>query len=227
MKKLLLYDTEDLTIQTVLDKVGKYSVFDAKHGRKFLYTLAGLLVSFVILSMVVACFFADYHYKKIDEITAEANAIETKIAKDELHYMIGYLYLQTDTVKPNEDTVYNFIKGCNSWFPEYIMAQAIIESGCGASELAKKTNNLFGMRCIDQSKPHRLTTQIQGVDCNGYGVYKNWQLSVVDRILWELSRYKSVKPSLEKYQNGFYSYAEAENYTTTVINLANKYKKKK
>ena len=225
MKKLLLYDTEDMTTQTVLEEVGKYSVFDAKHGRKFLYTLAGLLVSFVLLSMVVAHLFTEYHYQKIDEITAEANAIETKIAKDELHYLIGYLYLQTDTVKPNEDTVYNFIMDCNSWFPEYIMAQAVIESGCGTSELAKKANNLFGMRYIDQSKPHRPTTQIQGVNCNGYGAYKNWQLSVVDRILWEISRYKSVKPSLEKYQNGFCSYAEAENYKTTLINLANKYKK--
>ncbi|MBR4589776.1 MAG: glucosaminidase domain-containing protein [Bacteroidaceae bacterium] len=162
--------------------------------------------------------------KEINAVQRYCDSIETASEVNELHYIIGYLYLQTKHERPNKDTVYSFIKSCNVWYPEYIMAQAIIESGAGTSDLSKKANNLFGMKYINQSRPHRPTTQIPDVSYKGYGVYKSWELSVVDRILWELSKYKYTKPTLQKYQNDLSRYAEASTYKNTVISTANKIK---
>jgi hypothetical protein len=83
------------------------------------------------------------------------------------------------------------------------------------------------MKYIDQSRPYRPTTQIPGIDYKGYGVYASWELSVVDRIQWELTKYKNVKPNIETYRNGFSTYAENESYIEIVTGIANKYKNKK
>lgn len=227
MKRLILFDTETLEQIPVLDKVKKYTLVDAKYGRLAISILS-ILVFATLLAGATALFTQNkIHTKELAAMQYVRDSIETKEELDELHFAIGYLYLQTEHCKPNEDTVYNFITGCNPWYPEYIMAQAVIESGLGTSDVGKNANNMFGMKYIDQSKPHRPTTQIPGVDYKGYGMYASWELSVVDRILWELSRYKHVKPSLMKYQNGFANYAETETYTNTVISVANQYKNKK
>ena len=226
MKKLLLFDTETLNTKTILEKVGRYSIFDAKHGRKEIAVLAILLFVAVAVGLFGTLKIYNKHLKEIAALTHYNDSITTKEEVDELHYIAGYLYFQTDTCKPNEDTVYNFITSCNPWYPEYIMAQAVIESGLGSSDVGKNANNMFGMKYIDQSKPHRPTTQIPGVEYKGYGVYKSWELGVVDRILWELNRYKYTKPTLQRYQDGFANYAEAETYTNTVISVAKQYKNK-
>ena len=226
MKKLLLFDTETLNTKTILEKVGRYSIFDAKHGRKEIAVLATLLFIAVAAGLFGTLKIYNKHLKEVAALTYYNDSITTKEEVDELHYITGYLYFQTDNCKPNEDTVYNFITSCNPWYPEYIMAQAVIESGLGSSDIGKNANNMFGMKYIDQSKPHRPTTQIPGVEYKGYGVYKSWELGVVDRILWELNRYKYTKPTLQKYQDGFANYAESETYTNTVISVAKQYKNK-
>jgi len=226
MKKLLLFDTETLNTKTILEKVGRYSIFDAKHGRKEITVLAVLLFIAVAVGISGILMLKSKHFKEVAALTHYNDSITTKEEVDELHYIAGYLYFQTDTCKPNEDTVYNFITSCNPWYPEYIMAQAVIESGLGTSDVGKNANNMFGMKYIDQSKPHRPTTQIPGVEYKGYGIYKSWELGVVDRILWELNRYKYTKPTLQRYQDGFANYAESETYINTVISVAKQYKNK-
>lgn len=227
MKKLLVFDTETLDTEIVVNEVKKHTLFNAKYGYILNRIISILFFMSAFMGIVGIISTHKNEKDKLVKLTALYDLRQTEIEADELHYMIGYLYLQTENNKPNKDTVYNFIIDCNSWYPEYIMAQAIIESGCGSSDIGQNANNLFGMKYIDQSKQHRPTTQIPGVNYKGYGVYKNWELSVVDRILWELSRFKYIKPSEETYKNALYSYAEAEDYVTSVTNLANKYKNKK
>ena len=226
MKKLLLFDTETLKTKTVLDNVGKYSVFDAKHGRKEIYILAFLLFVAVFFGIYGILKVNNHRLKEIATIINVSDSLATKNEIEELHYIAGYLSFQTEHSKPTEDTVYKFITNCNPWYPNIIMGQAIIESGCGTSAVAKNANNLFGMKAIDQSKPHRPTTQIPNTDYKGYGVYASWELSVVDRILWELHRFRNKKPSYSNYKAGFSNYAETENYIETVESIANKYKSK-
>lgn len=226
MKRLILFDTETFEQKTVLDSVKKYTVFDAKHGRKEVSVLLTLLFAIIIAVGIFAVVAKHTYDNDISKMQYYCDSIETKEELDELHYLTGYLYLQTEHGKPNEDTVYNFITSCNPWYPEYIVAQASIESGFGTSDIGKNANNLFGMKYIDQTKPHRPTTQIPGASYKGYGVYASWELSVVDRIMWELCWYDSIKPSQQKYENNFDRYAEAEEYVDIVKALANRYKNK-
>lgn len=227
MKRLILFDTETLEQTPVLNKVKKYTILNAKHGKTFVIALSIFALAILLAGATVLFTQNKLHTRELAAMQYVQDSIETKEEIDELHYVIGLMYLQTEHGKPDEDTVYNFITSCNPWYPEYIMAQAVIESGLGTSDVGKNANNLFGMKYIDQSKPHRPTTQIPDVDYKGYGMYASWELSVLDRILWELSRYKNVKPSLQKYQKGFANYAETETYANTVISVANQYKNKK
>lgn len=63
--------------------------------------------------------------------------------------------------------------------PEFAYRVAIKESGL-TSRLAKKCNNLFGMR-----PPHKRTTMIYGSTASGYGKYRSWINSLMDFKIWE------------------------------------------
>ena len=75
-----------------------------------------------------------------------------------------------------------------------IKRQYRLESGNLKSNVARKNNNIFGMRA---SK--RRHTYI-GICNNGYAVYSNIQMSVLDRLMYEI------------YVNNLKTYAEDENY---------------
>lgn len=87
-------------------------------------------------------------------------------------------------IKPNiEYLVYNMFKDSitgetDSMNAEYTIKQIYLESGHLKSYLAKKNNNLTGMR-----HPRVRETTSLG-DKNGYAYYKNWIDSVKDIYLW-------------------------------------------
>ena len=224
MKKLVLLDTDDFSEKIILNNTKRYSIFNAKHGFKIIFLLSFLLFSCIILFSLLFISNNQKHHLEIEKTLSYKDSVLTSIEKSELHYIIGYLYMQTNSVKPNKDTIYNFIKSCNVWYPEYIMAQASLESGFGNSVLAKNANNLFGMKAINQTGNHRPTTQIAGINYNGYGVYKSWELSIVDRILWELYKFKDIKPAEEDYIKAFNNYAESETYIQSLLLTAKKHK---
>lgn len=108
-------------------------------------------------------------------ITMERNSSLIKLAGEYL--LCGQTPLESDSV------VYAFIKDeCKAAFPDIVFAQFVIESGKGVSSLAQRTNNCFGMKKVSRGKP---TTQI-GVTESGFGIYRNWQSSVIDRVLWDV-----------------------------------------
>jgi uncharacterized FlgJ-related protein len=71
--------------------------------------------------------------------------------------------------------------------PEIVFAQAILESGHFKSKLAKKCNNLFGMKM-----PRKRHTTAIAKSKSGYAVYKHWIASLEDYLAWQ-------KMTLEKH----------------------------
>ena len=194
-----------------------------------------IVTGVMICAVIVACLFMQVrlkHYAIVEEYKAQISALSTQlnqeIDRDTLEMRFIESVFDKKSGGPVSDSImWEYIQSCRSWYPEYIMAQCIIESSCGKSDLAKNANNLFGMRYIDQSKPHRPTTQIPGVNYHGYGMYRNWEQAVIDRILWERYRFSYNKPTENKYIDGLSNYAEDPDYLAKAKSLANKYKNKK
>lgn len=85
--------------------------------------------------------------------------------------------------------------------PSLVLAQAILESGWGTSELATKANNLFGIKANSSwtGAKHTVNTsefkdgQLKKVNAD-FRKYKSWDESIVDhaKFLKDQSRYQAV-----------------------------------
>ena len=136
--------------------------------------------------------------------------LNTQLEQDEsmlsLEYSIGYWFInQPEQI--NDSILYVFLKDNNAWYPEILLKQAKIESGNYSSNIYLNTNNLYGMKKVGK----RQTTQLNNT-YKGYGCYNNWCLSVLDRMLWDMSMFNNVKPSKEEYLKTMSIYAEDSNY---------------
>lgn len=111
------------------------------------------------------------------------------------------------------------------------IAQAILESGWGTSALARKSNNLFGIK--GNGKNYKTFEYINGkrVDIvDSFKVYPDWETSVTDHsgLFLRLSRYQNLigerdykKACRKVYEDG---YATAPNYTEALIRIIEQYK---
>lgn len=115
----------------------------------------------------------------------------------------------------NDSILYDYLTTINVWYPDILLAQAKIESASYSSNVFNKTNNLYGMKSVN-SRFHCQTGLY-----NGYGCYDSWKLSVIDRVLWDLFVFDSIKPSREIYLKTLRNYAEAQNYIYTIQNVIN------
>ena len=146
----------------------------------------------------------------------------------DIYYQVGKYKLEGKQVIPKDSlqVVYDLIKE-NAWYPNVIFAQLVLESASGNSMLAQQANNLFGMKLVAQ----RPTTQLYNTnytinDCV-YGKYLNWQLSILDRILWDYNIFDTNKPSETEYMNAIKArYAEDPNYLNKLNQLIEQTKKK-
>lgn len=127
------------------------------------------------------------------------------------------------------DNIWAFIQECDPWYPDVIMMQAVIESGCGKSVVAKRCNNLFGMK---KPESRELRCDINRWNKREtYAEYQNWKTSVIDRILWERWMFKDrkTKPTINEYLNMLdkvYN-KEVEGYAKGIHKQAAKYRKNK
>lgn len=185
-----------------------------------------VLSVFLFFALVFVSLLAIRTSKEADKYNVQAHILETKCdtyyneyQDAELHYLIGKFAI-TGTTEIDKDTLYNFIHGCGLfWYPDVVFAQCVIESGCGASELYKKGNNLLGMR---QPLKRETTAIVPCISPNGYAYYKNWQSCILDRVLWEHAVFKN-KPSKEKYISTIQNiYAEDPNYGQKINSLTRK-----
>lgn len=119
-----------------------------------------------------------------------------------------------------EDSVASLLNELDAWFVDIKMAQIKVESGFGTSGLFKKANNVCGMK-VTRS---RRTTQLKGRSHNGYGVYNDWESSVIDMILWDMSAFGGERPSREEYVGRLGRvYAENPSYVSMVLSVAKGY----
>ena len=73
---------------------------------------------------------------------------------------------------------------------------------------------------------NRETTAMNIGTSDKYSKYKNWELSVIDRVLWELYVFNYKKPTKKEYLKKLKSYAEDEHYLDKIGKIADTYKKR-
>lgn len=117
----------------------------------------------------------------------------------------------------NDSILLNYLYEVNAWYPEILLNQAKLESANYTSQVYVRNHNLFGMKKATK----RLNCQTP--QPGDYGYYNCWQLSVLDRILWELFIFDHTKPTLEEYLKYLEKYAEDPEYVTKISNMSREY----
>ena len=170
-----------------------------------------LAITLVLTVLLIGCAFEIddlKHSVKVEEERAEH--LENRTSIEEL---IGNSILNPLDESPSDGSVRYVCMLAGAWYPDIIVRQAKLESDNYSSKIAKENNNLFGMKTVE-NKNH-----IQNGTKNGYGTYQNWELSVYDRVLWELDQWNE-KPSLEEYLNTISKrYATDINYIEKLTNV--------
>lgn len=193
-----LKDHSDEVIQDLRQELTK-----ACKGRGW-YRILSIILLFCL---AVVCVLGFRDEKIIKELTTQVEQDEQLLT---LEYSIGYWFInQPEEV--NDSILYQFLIENNAWYPDILLKQAKIESGNYTSNIYKNTCNLYGMRKVGK----RQTTQVSTY--NGYGVYNNWCLSVLDRMLWDEFTFKGIKPSKEEYLAALVQYAEDNTYINKLI----------
>lgn len=157
----------------------------------------------------------------IADLTSQLDFIEHET---ELISMTGYYYMIGKNSEPLSDSLaMTILESSGAWYPDVIIAQMHLESNNFKSDVGKNATNGFGMKKIAESGRHRPTTQIPNHNYHGYGMYINWQLSLIDRILWEQWTFSGAKPSRSKYLQKIGDiYAEDPNYISKINKLCSK-----
>lgn len=139
------------------------------------------------------------------------------------YYLVGRCLMDpTKEAAPADRTlIYETTKELGAWYPEVIMAQCVLESACGTSAVGRRDNNMYGMKRVSS----RVTTQV-GSDKSGYGVYRNWKHSIIDRILWDRYNWKEKPTKLQYVMRIQGVYAEDPNYLGKLNKEASRWLKK-
>lgn len=214
MKHINLFDEK-------LEPIGTFAEWRWKFRKlAWLYLSIACILSFVCIKSTTKYIEVSKDTENIVEYISQASG-DSYLGG--LEYLAGKYHI-SPTKSWSDSTVYDIIEECGAWYPDIVMAQYIIESGSGSSNLARQANNLFGMR-VAQRRP---TTQLSGVDRNSYGVYLNWEHSIIDRVIWEQWLWKGQQPGREEYINKISSiYAEAPDYKTKIEGTSDKIRKLK
>lgn len=173
------------------------------------------LINIVLIVAWIACIIlfsiSDWN---INRLKQQNKYLKEQLIKDDqilsLEYSIGYWFIhQPEEI--NDSILYKFLIDNEAWYPDILFKQAKLESGNYTSNIYKNSNNLYGMKKVGK----RQTTQTSTY--NGYGVYNNWCLSVLDRMLWDMFYFKNEKPNKEAYLKAMSIYAEDTLYRTKIL----------
>lgn len=194
--------------------------------KKILDFIKSNIESIIYIAIIIGCIIImtiknkDYQklYTEYKYIFSEYEQLLFKEQEQNLYTFIGeYSFLKNEKIPTNDSVVYEFIKDVGFWYPDIVMAQYVIESNHGKSMLSQEYNNCFGMKYVGSNG--RRNTQLPDVKGYGdYGVYANWQLSVVDRKLWGSVRFDASKPTKDYYLNILGKiYAEDPKYIDKIV----------
>lgn len=186
-----------------------------------------MYLAIISILIVAPCLLSSYDKHLLKENQATIAALTTELDEvkrdDLIHTIIGRYVTDGHKTLLSDSSVYNLCVECGAPFPELIVAQYKLESATGTSPLALNANNLVGMKVVRGKRP---TTQIKGKDWNGYGVYHNWQLCIIDRILLENWNFKGRPfPDETEYRRWVSSrYAEDEDYLSKLDSIVKTFK---
>jgi len=156
-----------------------------------------------------------------DSLINEFNFVNTQLELKTIHEVYGKIAMSKEKLdNPSVDEVWDFIITLNTWYPEYIMAQAIVESSCGEL-MPSNSNNMFGMMVPKLRESVAINKESEDT----YAKYRNWKESVIDRVLWELNVFNYIKPTEEEYLEKIEKYATSETYLNAINSVAKRYKK--
>ena len=178
-----------------------------------------LIIAIVLFSMGLK-----YRLKKDEKVSLEQIELrmgQMEINMEKLYCLVGQYILESHNSEGLSDSALKcLLDSVGAYYPEVIMAQYELESCKGQSKVYCRTNNLFGMKKAYKRQTCRNTTNIKA----GYAEYKNWQLSVLDRILWDISKW-SEKPTKQEYLSMLgRTYAEDPQYIEKLKVISEKYK---
>lgn len=190
-------------------------------------------VAFLIFGLFIGITFICNHQIKKENQVLQQEVAEYQLLNGDREYinvltLAGKYATYKEKVPTEMDSVFKMIVESGAWYPEIIMAQFIIESNSGTSNVSKNASNYFGMKKIGEGPTSRPSLQIKGMNYSGYGMYMNWQHSILDRVLWDLWVFKTKKPeTVDKYLqkiNGIY--AEDPGYVTKLRSIATTWRDK-
>ena len=161
--------------------------------------LGTLLMSFIVGSIIYSTN-TNTLQAEIDILKSEKMAnehVNMLITKSGKYAIAGKQDIPVDSLIK----IYEFACKSDAWYPEVIFAQAVLESANGKSELARTCNNLFGMKQASTRPNTQINYMVNNKSSLGqiYGIYMNWQHSVIDRILWDEWVFSGKKPTREQY----------------------------
>jgi hypothetical protein len=195
----------------------RYQIFNVyRVANTFIGVFFGTLLLCVIVGGII------YNTNK-NELETEISILKSEnmdtkhvnmlISKSGKYAIAGKQAIPTDSLIK----VYELAMKSDAWYPEVIYAQAVLESSSGKSELAQTCNNLFGMKKASTRPNTQINymvnerTSLEKI----YGVYMNWQHSVIDRILWDEWVFSGKKPTREQYMAKLGGvYAEDKQYVS-------------
>ena len=117
------------------------------------------------------------------------------------------------------ERVLTLLDTLNVEHPHIVFAQMRLESGNFKSDLAKNSDNFFGMKY-----PRQRATVARGVD-RGYACYRSWSYSVLDYAIWQ-RRYASGLTEEEYLEMLSEKYAEDKAYVKKVKSITDSIKTK-
>lgn len=225
------YDTtvrimDDETLETLdIARPGKVAV--TTNPVESLWGTAQKTVAFLIFVLFIGIAFIGNRHIKKENQALQQEVAEYQLLNGDREYinvltLAGKYATYKEKVPTQMDSVFKVIVESGAWYPEIIMAQFIIESGSGTSNVSKNASNYFGMKKIGEGSRSRPNLQIKGMDYSGYGMYMNWQHSILDRVLWDLWVFKTKKPeTVDEYLRKIDGiYAEDPGYVVKLRSIA-------
>jgi uncharacterized FlgJ-related protein len=116
----------------------------------------------------------------------------------------------------NEKNLRNKIKELHLKYEDVIVAQYIIESGAGTSNIYKQNNNFLGLK-----EPHSRPTTCIGTNL-GHAAYLQWTDCILDYSLWQTMCARGINSQEEYIQLLGSIYAEDQSYMDKINNILKK-----
>jgi len=125
---------------------------------------------------------------------------------------------KAERITMNDSILASYLIKIRVKFPHVVLAQAQLETGNYTSRIFVENNNLFGMKLATV----RPTTAVG--ERYTYACYENWQQSVIDYVMYQLSYYSNEKSDIAYINRISKTYSEDVVYKNKITQMSAKNK---